>query len=385
MKYRIPNNIPNIIGNEITYVQTALSSGMLTEGMFIGEFEKKTAATQGKFHGVSVSSGTAAIHLALIASGVRPDDEIITSATTFAATANAIIYTGAKPVFVDVNLSDLCLDVEELSKWLKKNTKMINGNCINLKTKRRISTILLVHVYGFFSNRNKVYEIVKSKNIKIIEDGAEALGSNFMKKPIADGASIFTLSFNGNKIITSSGGGMVLCKNKKIADRVRYLANQAKASHYDYIHNEVGFNYRLSNVNAAIGLAQLEKLDDFIQIKRNTFKQYKLFFDNKTVGKMVAEDQQTECNYWIPLLRINKALNVNIFDLIKEMNEIGIEIRPIWKPLNLNKAFNNYETTSVLKVSKALYKNTIGLPSSTSISSKDIKIVCEKLMYFLNK
>lgn len=386
MKYNIPNNIPNVVGNEMNYVNEALSSGMLAEGSYIKEFEKKIASAEGNFHGVCVSSGTAAIHLALIASGVKPDDEVITSATTFAATANAIIYTGAKPIFVDINHSDLCLDVKELSNWLNKNTGMINGKCINLKTKRQISAILLVHVYGFFSNRSKIREVVKSKNIKIIEDGAEALGSRFMKKSIANGASIFTLSFNGNKIITTGGGGMVLCKNKKIADRIRYLANQAKTPHYDFVHNEVGFNYRLSNVSAAIGLAQFEKLKDFIQIKRNTFKQYKFFFDNTNIGNMIEEGKQIQCNYWVPLLRFKSAQKkINIFNVIEKMSKIGIQLKPIWKPLNLNRAFHDYETTSILKTSNASYNNIIGLPSSTSISSKDIKIVCEKLVNILTE
>ncbi len=382
MHYNIPNSIPNIKGNEIAYVTEALSKGMLTEGDYMKEFEKKIASSQGKFHGVCVSSGTAAIHLALLASGVNHDDEVITSASTFAATANAIIYTGARPVFVDIRLSDFCLNAKELSNWFSKNTKMINGFCINLKTKRRISAILLVHVYGFYSNREEIYNIIKSKNIKIIEDGAEALGSFVNRKPIAYGASIFTISFNGNKIITSGGGGMVLCKNKKVADKIRYLANQAKSKNYDFIHNEVGYNYRLSNVNAAIGLAQFEKLDEFVQKKRNTFKKYKNFFNNTNIGEMVEESAEVHCNYWMPLLRIKKSKKINIFEIIYKMNQIGIQLRPIWKPLILNKAFKQFETTSQLKISNDLFKRTICLPSSTSISSKDIKIVCEKLLYY---
>ena len=385
MNYNIPNNIPNIKGNEIAYVKKALSKGMLTEGMYIKEFEKKIAFSQGKFHGVSVSSGTAAIHLALLASGVKQNDEVITTASTFAATANAIIYTGALPVFVDIKSSNLCLDAKELSNWFCKNTKMMNGFCINIKTKRRISTILLVHVYGFYSNRDEIYNIIKSKNIKIIEDGAEALGSFVTKKPIAYGASIFTISFNGNKIITSSGGGMVLCKNKKIANQIRYLANQAKADNYDFIHDEVGYNYRLSNINAAIGLAQFEKLEEFVKKKRKTFKQYKKFFDNTNIGCMIEETSDVKCNYWMPLLRVNKIKKINIFEVIYKMNQIGIQLRPIWKPLILNKAFKNFETTSQLKVSKDLFKHTICLPSSTSISTKEIRIVCEKLLYYFNK
>lgn len=383
MKYNIPNNIPNISGKEIAYVKRALTTGMLTDGEYIKEFEKKVAVTQGRFYGVGVSSGTAAIHLALLASGIKKGHEVITSATTFAATANAIIYTGAKPIFVDVNSSDLCLNIDELAKWLSTNTKMKDGNCINLKTKRRISAILLVHPYGFFSDRNKIYKLVKLKNIKIIEDGAEALGSSILNKPIARGSSIFTLSFNGNKIITSGGGGMVLCSNKKIANRIRYLANQAKASHYDFIHNDVGYNYRLSNISAAIGLAQLEKLQEFVKIKRNIFTQYKRFFDNKNIGYMIQEDKNMECNYWVSLLRFDETKKINIFELIKNMNKIGIQLRPIWKPLSLNRAFKCYETTSKLNISRKMYLNTIGLPSSTNISSKEIKIVCDKIMYFL--
>ena len=269
----IPLHEPKFNGNASKYVLDCVETGWVsTAGRYVNELEDRICKKIGSKFAIAVSSGTAALHLSVLASGVRPNDEVICPDITFVASCNAIAYCGAIPHFVDVSLDDLCIDPEKLKLYLSNLVSIKNGKCFNKHTGRRLSAILAVHAFGFSADVEKLREIATSYNMELIEDAACAIGAQFNNNFIGSNSKLATFSFNGNKVITGGAGGLVVTSDAKLAEKIKHLSTTAKIAHkWEYIHNEVGFNYRMPNINAALLLSQLETLDEAIEEKKKTF------------------------------------------------------------------------------------------------------------------
>jgi aminotransferase in exopolysaccharide biosynthesis len=383
----IPLSVPNLKGNEKKYLTQAINTQWVSSvGKFVDKFEKKISIYTGAKYAIACSSGTAALHIALKIVGIKEGHEVIVPTMTFIATCNAIKYLNANPIFMDCD-EHYNLDQEKLFKFLDNNTFFKNGRTFNKKTKRIISGILPVHVSGNAINIELLAKECKKKNIALVEDAAEALGTfykvgNLRGKHAGTVGDLGCLSFNGNKIITSGGGGMIITNNKTYADKARYLTTQAVDDQINYIHNSIGYNYRLTNIQAAVGLAQLEKIETFLEKKKNIFQQYKKKFKNNKYIKIAKKPDFAKNNNWMIsfLLNNNKLLS----KLIKFLQKNKIQTRPMWLPNHLQKPYSNYQS---YKISRAveLQKKTINLPCSTNLSNKNINKVVKVINNFFKK
>ena len=333
MERYIPLSVPNLKGNELKYVSNAIETEWVsTGGSYIDEFEKKCAEYLKVDGTVACQSGTSAIHLALIESGVKENDEVIVPTLTFIAAVNPVKYCSAYPIFMDCD-SSLTIDVEKIERFCNEECNFVNGILVNKKTKRQIKAIIVVHVFGNMADMEKLMEIAERYNLKVIEDATEAFGTYYTdgkyKKHFAGTIGDFgCYSFNGNKILTTGGGGLIVAKNKSDLQHIKYLSTQSKDDVLQYIHNEIGYNYRMTNVQAAIGVAQLEKIEEFISIKEKNYNIYVSEF--KKVGiEMLPFKDSIRPNYWFYSLMILNNKNSNI-DVIKKLSQMNIQTRPIW-------------------------------------------------------
>lgn len=285
-KSYIPLHAPIIKGNEFKYVNDCLKTGWVsTAGKYVNLFEEKIKKYTRAKYAIACTSGTSALHISLLLSGVDSKSEVIVPTLSFIAPINAIDYCNARPIFMDVD-DDYSLDVKKTIEFIKNNTYFKNNKTINKKTNKHIKAIIVVHVYGRSVNFEELYLVCKNRKIKIVEDAAEGMGNFFLKgkfkkKHVGTLGDFGCLSFNGNKIITSGGGGMILTNNINYAKKAKYLTTQSKNDGIFFVHNEIGFNYRLTNVQAAIGLAQLEKINQYIKVKKKIYSNYLNFFSKK--------------------------------------------------------------------------------------------------------
>ncbi len=325
----IPLHAPVFEGNEEKYVLDAIRSTFVsTVGEFVNKFEKEMAEYTGAKYAVATVSGTSALHIALLLSGVIPGDEVITQPVTFVATCNAIKYCGAEPVFVDVSLKTLGMCPNSLESFLEEFVEIRGKYAYNKKTNRRVKACIPVHVFGHPVEIDKIIEICNRYNIDVIEDSAESLGSLYKGKHTGTFGKFGIISFNGNKIITTGGGGMILTKNKELAEKARHLTTTAKVSHsYEYFHDTVGYNYRMPNINAALGLAQLELIEEFIKTKRKIALEYKRFFDKAKI-KFFTEPENCRSNYWLNAVILDNEEQKISF--LEATNRNGIQTRPVW-------------------------------------------------------
>ncbi len=366
----IPLHEPRFIGNEKEYVAGVIDSTFVSSvAGKVEEFEKAVAKYTGSRYAVAVVNGTAALHLAMILAGVRSGDEVITQSLTFVATANAIRYTGANPVFIDISEKTLSLDPEKLEFFLKKNStvKLENGKkvCYNRLTGRRIVACVPVHTFGHPALIDELMQICDQYGIAVIEDAAESLGSLYKGKHTGTLGLMGVLSFNGNKIITTGSGGMILTQDKDIAIRAKHLSTQAKINHqWEYIHDEVGYNYRMTGLQAALGLAQMENVDYFVRRKRALFYQYKEFFDKIKDVEIFEEPQFARSNYWLNVILLE---NLKFRDnFLKLSHTQGIMTRPAWRPLHLLDIYKDCQRMD-LTVTEQYYSRMVCLPSSVVV------------------
>ncbi|MCK4662455.1 MAG: LegC family aminotransferase [Bacteroidales bacterium] len=365
----IPLHEPRFIGNEKKYLNDCINSTFVSSvGKYVDKFEKKVADYTGAKYAVATVNGTAALHVALILAGVKNDDEVITQALTFISTANAISYTGAKPVFIDVDKDTMGLSSRKLQKFLETYTYQggdHTGNyTYNLITKKRIRACVPMHTFGFPCRIDEIKEICDKFNINLIEDAAESLGSFYKGKHTGTFGKFGVLSFNGNKIITTGGGGMIITNDKELAQRAKHITTQAKTPHkWEYVHDYVGYNYRLPNINSALGVAQLEKLDFFITNKRELAELYKKFF-NKMNYKFLTEPKNSKSNYWLNVLIFKDKTEKDCF--LKYTNENGIMTRPIWKLMVEMKMYKVCQKDDLTN-SKWLYNRVVNIPSSVRL------------------
>jgi len=361
---QIPLHAPLFIGNEKIYIEDCIDSTFVSSvGKFVGQFEYKIAEYTGANNAIACVNGTSALHLALKMVGVERNTEVITQSLTFVATANAIKYCDAYPVFLDVDLDTLGLSPISLKSWIENNTKWgtRNGELINIETGRRISACVPMHTFGHPCRIDEIVDICNNYNIPVVEDAAESLGSWYKQKHTGTFGDIGVLSFNGNKIITTGGGGMLLFKNNELAKVAKHLSTQAKIYHpWEFIHDQIGYNYRMPNINAALGVAQLEQLENYIHIKREIAELYKNFFENLSISFFI-EPQDAYSNYWLNLILLNSRKERDNF--LKYLNENKIMSRPIWRLMNNLEFFRDCQTGE-LSNSKWLEDRVINLPSS---------------------
>jgi aminotransferase in exopolysaccharide biosynthesis len=353
---------PIFIGDEMKNVGIALDSTFVSSvGAFVDEFERKIADYTGAERAVATVSGTAALHVALLIAGVQPGDLVITQPLTFVASCNAITYCGAAPVFVDVDRTTLSLSPAAMEEWLEDNARLdADGVCRARDDARRISACLPMHTFGHPADLDGLLAVCSRWNLALVEDAAEALGSRYRGRHAGTFGRTAALSFNGNKIITTGGGGMVLASQEQ-GRRAKHIATTAKLPHpYEFVHDEIGFNYRLPNINAALGCAQMDRLDSFVTAKRKLALSYSDFFKGNSF-EFILEPEDCQSNYW--LNAIICADGDQRDEIIKSTNASGVRTRPIWTLMPHLPIYSNCRK-GALPTAEWLEKRVVNLPSS---------------------
>lgn len=353
---------PVFTGNEKKYLEECIDSTYVSSvGKFVDKFETEMAKYTGVAKAVVCVNGTNAIHLALQLAGVQRDCEVITQPLTFIATANAISYCGAVPVFLDVEKETLGLSPKSLQQFLVDQTEQKNGSCFNKTTGRKIAACVPMHTFGHPCKIDEIAEICHEFNIELVEDAAESLGSFYKGKHTGTFGKIGVLSFNGNKIITSGGGGMLLFNDEKLAQKAKHLSTQAKVAHqWEFIHDEIGYNYRMPNINAALGLAQLEQMDKFLLAKRKLANKYSAFFKSLNVGYF-DEPVNAKSNFWLNTIEFENQEERDGF--LEFSNANGVMTRPAWRLMNELPMFAGCQTDD-LNNANDLAKRIVNIPSS---------------------
>lgn len=379
----IPLSVPNLKGNELKYVVDAVEKEWVsTGGSYIKRFEENIAKYLKVEGAVACQSGTAGIHLSLILSDVKRDDEVIVPTLTFIAAVNPVRYLGAEPIFMDCD-DTLCIDVEKLKEFCEKECDLVNGKLINKISKKHIKALIVVHVFGNNANMEAIMEIAKKFNLKVIEDATEALGTKYISGKYKDKflgtiGDFGVFSFNGNKIITTGGGGILVSKNIDSLNKAKYLSTQAKDDELYYIHNEVGFNYRMTNLQAALGVAQLEQLDEFIEIKKRNYKIYKDLLHNNKNFRILDFNKDINPNYWFYSLFILDKSNIDRDNLIEYLIEKKIQVRPIWELIHKQKPYKSCLAYKI-KNSEKYIQDIINIPCSSNLSIKDVEYIVDIL------
>lgn len=358
----IPLHEPTFSGNEKKYLEECIDSTFVSSvGKFVDRFEEEIAHYAGVKKAVVCVNGTNALHLALMLMGVRQNDEVITQPLTFIATANAISYCGAQPVFVDVDNDTLGLSPRALEIFLAENAEIKTDGCYNKTTKRRIAAVVPMHTFGHPCRIDEIAEICNKYNIELVEDAAESLGSFFKEKHTGTFSKIGVLSFNGNKIITTGGGGMLLFNDEKLAQKAKHLTTQAKVPHpWEFLHDEIGYNYRMPNINAALGVAQLEQINKYLGSKRRLAEAYKDFFE-KTEFHFVEEPINSSSNYWLNSIILSDRSERDKF--LAYTNKKGVMTRPVWELMNRLSMFRNAQCGD-LKNAEWIADRLVNIPSS---------------------
>ena len=361
---------PLFKGNEKKYLKKCIETGYVSYiGKYVNTFERKISKYTGSKNAVALVNGTCALHILLKYFNVGINDEVILPSITFVATANSVAYCKALPHFVDIEKETLGICPEKLEEYLKKIAIKKKGYCINKKTGRKIRVLIAVHVFGVPCKILEIKKICKMYNIKLIEDAAGAMGSFLKGKHLGNFSQAGVISFNGNKTITCGGGAVIITENKNLASKIRHLSTTAKKKHpWEYIHDEIGYNYRMTNLNAAIGCAQLENINRIISAKRKNFFLYKRLFKKNKDVQIIQEPNYSKTNYWLITLIIKKNKKLKN-QVLKELNQSGFQGRSIWKPLHTLKIFEKCPRGK-LKNTMDIYNRTINLPSSPNLSYK---------------
>jgi perosamine synthetase len=368
----IPLSVPVLRGNEWKYVKECLDTNWVSSaGPFVDRFEQAIAERLERRHAVATVNGTAALHLALLVAGVKPGDEVLMPALTFIAPANAVRYVGAWPVFLDVEPEYWQLDPQRLADFLDRECTLRHGELQNRRTGRRVRAVLPVDVLGHPCDMTSILAIARENELLVIEDATESLGAQYQGRPAGALADLACLSFNGNKIITSGGGGMVVTDRDDWAERVRYLSTQAKDDPVEYVHRAVGYNYRLTNLQAALGVAQLEDLNAAVEDKRRIAHMYSEAFAAVPGVRAMAEAPWATSTFWLYTILIDPyAYGSDSRAVLNRLSSIGIQTRPLWQPLHQSAVFGEL-APAVLPVTEHLAAQGLSLPSSADLSAPD--------------
>ena len=376
----IPLCVPELRGNEWRYVKECLDTGWVSSvGPFVQQLERNVAAYVGAAHGVATSTGTAALHIALLVVGVKPDDEVLVSDLTVIAPANAIRYANAWPVLVDAEPVYWQMDVTRAIDFLETQCKWTDGKLVNKITGRRVSAIVPVHILGHPVDLDPLLEVANKYRLAIVEDATESLGAEYHQRKSGNLARdlphIGCFSFNGNKIITTGGGGMIVTNDPAWAAKAKYLSTQAKDDPVEYVHHEIGFNYRLSNVQAALGCAQMELLDEFIQIKRGIAAEYAKAFADVPGVTMMSEASWARSIFWLNTVLIDEEeFGEDSRALMKRLARRGIQARPLWQPLHRSPALNSVQSIGG-EVADGINRRALSLPSSVGLTPEQVREV----------
>ncbi|WP_038876918.1 LegC family aminotransferase [Vibrio jasicida] len=362
----IPLHAPTFDGNEKAYVMETIESTFVSSvGKFVDDFEKKIEAYTGTAKAVATVNGTAALHAALYMADVQRGDLVITQALTFVATCNALYHMGAEPVFLDVSPVSLGLCPKAVDTFLEENAEVTDAGCIHKKTGRRIKAVVPMHTFGHPVELDELVVVCLKWNITLVEDAAESLGSFYKGKHTGTIGDFGAVSFNGNKIITTGGGGMVLCKTQELGARTKHVTTTAKVPHpYEFFHDEPGFNYRMPNLNAALGCAQMEVIEQYLKQKRLLAEGYKDFFKGSDT-KFVTEPEYAQSNYWLnAIICTDKESREEILSVT---NDSGVMTRPIWQLMHRLPMFEN-SIRGDLTYSEFIEAHLVNLPSTPIIS-----------------
>lgn len=371
MMKEIPLSVPNLNINIVENLKECIETGWVsTGGRFIAEFEEKFAEYVGMESAVSTQSGTAGLHLAVRVLGIGPGDQVIVPTLTFVAAVAPVLYQNAVPVFMDCDDS-LCMDADKLEAYLKENHK-------------KVKAIIVVHIFGNIANMEKIMELAAEYHIKVIEDATEGLGTF-----VTDGkykghhsgtiGDIGVFSFNANKIITTGGGGMIVSHNRDMLERMRHLSITAKTDSLYFVHDEVGYNYRMLNIQAALGVSQMDELESFVETKIKNYEQYKMELTEVKGIKILPFRETTRSNHWFYSLLIDEmTLGIGRDELMHKLIAEGIQCRPIWKLIHTLDPYKNFEN---YQIEKALYyeSHILNVPCSTSLKIEDVAYVCKKI------
>ena len=380
----VPLSIPNFEGNERKYVDEAIDQGWVsTGGAYITKLEEQMASLLQVPNVAACQSGTSGLHLALVDCGVQPGDMVIVPTLTFIAAVNPVKYQFAAPVFMDCDDS-LCIDPEKLQEFCERECRLENGKLIHNATKKHVKAVIVVHVFGNMADMEAIMEIAEQYRLTVIEDATEALGTYYTEgkykgKYAGTIGDYGAYSFNGNKIITTGGGGAVTAKEPEKVDHLRYLSTQAKDDPHYYIHNEIGYNYRMTNVQAAIGVAQMEELEEFIKRKHGNYNLYQSLFSGYELGTLLGFREGAYSNQWFYSLQIRMdRIHGTMRDIITRLGEKGVQTRAIWGLIHEQKP---YTDSFCYKIEKAAYYSgcILNIPSTTQLTEDDIKYSTEMI------
>ncbi len=386
MERFIPLSIPNFEGNEKKYVDDALEQGWVsTGGTYITKLEQGLADFLKTDNVAACQSGTSALHLSMIHAGVQPGDVVLVPPLTFIAAVNPVKYQFAVPVFIDCDDS-LCMDPEKLRKFCEEECEY-NGIMLSYKN-HPVKAVVVVHVFGNMADMEGIMPIAEQYHLKVIEDATEALGTYYTKGKYAGKyagtiGNYGAFSFNGNKIITTGGGGAVTAKDTRDVDYIRYLSTQAKDDPHYYIHHEIGYNYRMTNLQAALGVAQMEELPEFIRRKRKNYELYQKYFNGFSLVQLMTFREGTESNKWFYSLKIDKKkITASMREIITILQDRGIQTRAVWGLINEQKPYQN---EMVYEMERAPYysQRILNIPSSTQITESEITYVAETIKKLL--
>lgn len=366
---------PNIAGNEMKYVKECLDTGWVSSvGSYVTKFENMLAEFAGCKYGVATSSGTTALHISLLLAGVKQDDYVIAPNVTFIASINSIKYTGANPILIDVDPATWQMDLDLLEEFLENETDERDGELFYVKDGRTIRCIMPVHVLGNICDMDRLLELTAKYNLKMVEDSTESLGTYYKGKHTGGFGIMGCFSFNGNKIITTGGGGVIVTNDEELAKKAKHLTTQAKSDPFEYMHDEVGYNYRLVNVLAAMGVGQMELLPSFIKRKKeiNDFYRHAL----QGVGDISFQEikSDVDCNMWLFTFKTDKQKEV-----LKVLNDNQMQSRPFWVPMNQLRMFKDDVYYTKDDKSDFIYQRCLSIPCSTNITDEELAAVAEKI------
>ena len=364
----VPLHAPLFIGNEKKYLEECIDTTFVSSvGKFVDRFEAEMAAYTGAKKAVVCVSGTNALHMALMLVGVERDDEVLTQALTFIATCNAVSYIGAHPVFIDVDRDTLGLSPRAVKDWLVKNAELRNGACYNKRTGRRVKACVPMHTFGHPVKIDELLTVCDEWHIELVEDAAESIGSLYKGRHTGTFGKVGAISFNGNKTITTGGGGMLLFQDEELGKLAKHLTTQAKVPHrWAFVHDHIGYNYRMPNINAALGCAQLENIERYVENKRETARIYADFFKDMPDITFFTEPEDCRSNYWLNVVMLKDKAAQQEF--LEYTNDHGVMTRPVWELMNRLEMFKRCETDG-LENTRWLADRIVNIPSSVRLKA----------------